>query len=245
MAPRRSSQHKRNGAFWLKASYNVLCIMWCRNSYPIFQPLCLSWPVIICENFDIDRPSLTRHTHTHTHTHTRTHWLLTICDVSWVSRIYSRDCWCNLFQSRHVYKSIVPRGIIGIHNLLSAGMIQPATVLPMGCSSNTFWVRLGWYFTFKEQKLNTVITRLTSDPANEFFRITKIFFAVFFTRLTNVLVDARANIKQQTWTVGPFHERSSINFGHIFYFSFSKETEASYWRTGDLPWINFEKLEEE
>ena len=32
-----------------------------------------------------------------------------------------------------------------------------------------------------------------------------------------------ANIKQQTWTVGPFHERSSINFGHIFDFSFSKE----------------------
>jgi len=27
---------------------------------------------------------------------------------------------------------------------------------------------------------------------------------------------ARANIKQQTWTVGPFHERSSINFGQIF-----------------------------
>jgi len=24
--------------------------------------------------------------------------------------------------------------------------------------------------------------------------------------LTNVLVDARANIKQQTWTVGPFQE---------------------------------------
>ena len=31
---------------------------------------------------------------------------------------------------------------------------------------------------------NTVIPRLTSDPANE-------FFAVFRTRLTNVLVDAR------------------------------------------------------
>jgi hypothetical protein len=42
-------------------------------------------------------------------------------------------------------------------------------------------------------------------------------------------VDARANIKQQTWTVGPFQERSSINFGQIFNFSFSKETEASYW----------------
>ena len=37
-----------------------------------------------------------------------------------------------------------------------------------------------------------VITRLTSDPANE------DFFAVFRTRLTNVLVDARTNIKQQT-----------------------------------------------
>ena len=80
-----------------------------------------------------------------------------------------------------------------------------------------------------------------NDPANE------DFFAVFRTRLTNVLVDARANIKQQTWTVGPFQElkRSSVNFGQIFDFSFSKETEASYWRRGDLPWINFENLEEE
>ena len=40
--------------------------------------------------------------------------------------------------------------------------------------------------------ISTVIPRLTSDPANE------DFFAVFRTRLTNVLVDARANIKQQT-----------------------------------------------
>ena len=31
----------------------------------------------------------------------------------------------------------------------------------------------------------------------------------------DILVDARANIKQQTWTVGPFHERSSLNFGQI------------------------------
>ena len=31
----------------------------------------------------------------------------------------------------------------------------------------------------------------------------------------------------------------------IFEFSFSKETEASYWRRGDLPSINFENLEEE
>jgi len=41
-------------------------------------------------------------------------------------------------------------------------------------------------------KQNTVIPRLTSDPANE------DFFAIFWTRLTNVLVDARANIKHQT-----------------------------------------------
>ena len=41
------------------------------------------------------------------------------------------------------------------------------------------------------------------------FRLTKIFFAVFRTRLTNVLVDARANIKQQTGTVGTFQE---LNF---------------------------------
>ena len=41
-------------------------------------------------------------------------------------------------------------------------------------------------------EVNTVIPRLTSDPANE------DFLAVFWTRLTNVLVDARAHIKQQT-----------------------------------------------
>jgi len=31
----------------------------------------------------------------------------------------------------------------------------------------------------------------------------------------------------------------------IFDFSFSEKTEASYWRRGDLPWINFENLEGE
>ena len=51
---------------------------------------------------------------------------------------------------------------------------------------------------------NTVIPRLTSDPDNEFFQLTKIFSLFFglgyriWIRLTNVLVDARANIKQQT-----------------------------------------------
>ena len=49
----------------------------------------------------------------------------------------------------------------------------------------------------------------------------------------NVLVDARfKNILKK--------KRSSINFGQIFDFSFSKETEASYWRRGELPWLNFE-----
>jgi len=43
----------------------------------------------------------------------------------------------------------------------------------------------------------TVIPRLTSNPANE-FSANEDFFAVFRTRLTNVLVDALANIKQQT-----------------------------------------------
>ena len=38
------------------------------------------------------------------------------------------------------------------------------------------------------------------------FSANEDFFAVFWIRLTNVLVDARANIKQQTWTVGPFQE---------------------------------------
>jgi len=38
------------------------------------------------------------------------------------------------------------------------------------------------------------------------FSANKDFFAVFRTRLTNVLVDMRANIKQQTWMVGPFQE---------------------------------------
>jgi len=50
------------------------------------------------------------------------------------------------------------------------------------------------------------VTLLTNFSANE------DFFAVFGTRLTNMdsanecLVDAHANIKQQTWTVGPFQE---------------------------------------
>jgi hypothetical protein len=85
------------------------------------------------------------------------------------------------------------------------------------------------------EDLSTVIPRLTSDPANE------IFGKRIWIRLTNVLVDACANIKQQTWTVGPFQERSSVTFGQIFYLL----TEASYWTRGDLPWINFENLKEE
>jgi hypothetical protein len=40
------------------------------------------------------------------------------------------------------------------------------------------------------------VTLLTNFSANE------DIFAVFWTRLTNVLMDARANIKQQTSTVG-------------------------------------------
>ena len=50
---------------------------------------------------------------------------------------------------------------------------------------------------------STVTPRLTSDPANEFFG-NEVSLAVFglgyriWIRLTNVLVDARANIKQQT-----------------------------------------------
>ena len=39
---------------------------------------------------------------------------------------------------------------------------------------------------------------------------------------TNVLVDARANIKHQTRTVGPLQERSSINFGQISASSLAK-----------------------
>ena len=57
------------------------------------------------------------------------------------------------------------------------------------------------------------MTLLTNFSANE------DFFAVFWSRLTNVLVDARANIKQQTSTVRPFQEISSINFGQIFFTS--------------------------
>jgi hypothetical protein len=44
------------------------------------------------------------------------------------------------------------------------------------------------------------VTLLTNFSANE------DFFTVFWIQLTNVLVDARANIKQQTWKVGPFQE---------------------------------------
>ena len=60
------------------------------------------------------------------------------------------------------------------------------------------------------------MTLLTNFSANEDISL------FFWTRLTNVLVNARANIKHQTWTVGPFHDRSSVNFWHIFDFSFSK-----------------------
>ena len=42
------------------------------------------------------------------------------------------------------------------------------------------------------------MTLLMNFSANE------DFFTAFRTRLMNVLVDACANIKQQTWTVGPF-----------------------------------------
>jgi len=42
----------------------------------------------------------------------------------------------------------------------------------------------------------TVIPRPTSDPANEFFGQRRFFRFFFWTRLTNVLVDARANIKK-------------------------------------------------
>ena len=60
--------------------------------------------------------------------------------------------------------------------------------------------------------LSWVIHKKYSDtsakewPCQRIFQLTKIFFAVFQTWLTNVLVDARANIKQQTWTVGPLQE---------------------------------------
>jgi len=60
------------------------------------------------------------------------------------------------------------------------------------------------------------VTLLTKFSANE------DFFSLFWTRLTNVLVDAPANIKQQTWTVEPLQERSSVYFGQIFDFSFAK-----------------------
>ena len=49
-------------------------------------------------------------------------------------------------------------------------------------------------------------------PCQRIFRLTKIFSLFFglgwriWIRLMNVLVDVRANIKQQTWTVGPFQE---------------------------------------
>jgi len=58
------------------------------------------------------------------------------------------------------------------------------------------------------------------------------------------VVYVRDSEKWDTW-LHKLEKRSSVNFGQIFDFSFSKETEASYWRRGDLPWINFENLEEE
>ena len=122
---------------------------------------------------------------------------------------------------------------------------QPSRVFVVFCVQNggTSWHKDKIFWLLLKMLIrNTVIPRLllTNFSANEDF-----FRWLFWTRLTNVLVDARANIKQQTWKFGPFQERSSINVGHIFDFSFSKETEASYWRRGDLPWINFGSLEEE
>jgi hypothetical protein len=74
-----------------------LMLMRCRNSYSSGW----GWPVIICENFHIDNPTPTRHTLI-----VNNFWRL------WISRIHSRDCYCNLFQSRHVYRSIASRGIV-------------------------------------------------------------------------------------------------------------------------------------
>jgi hypothetical protein len=68
--------------------------------------------------------------------------------------------------------------------------IVPEQYNPWNNSTNkTQSPEIGW----------TVIPRLTSDPDNEFFR------------LTNVLVDARANIKQQTWTVDQAIPREKFN----------------------------------
>jgi len=74
-------------------------------------------------------------------------------------------------------------------------------------------------------------TQRVSDINIPIIRSLRLYFWI----TTSVVLFA--NIKQKTWTVGPFQQRSSINFGQICDFSFSKETVASYWRRGDLPWI--------
>jgi hypothetical protein len=52
---------------------------------------------------------------------------------------------------------------------------------------------------FVIEKLYTMIPRLTSGPANEFFRLTKIFFRCFSDSANECFSGcARANIKQQT-----------------------------------------------
>ena len=121
-----------------------------------------------------------------------------------------------------------------------------------------------------------MIRGLTSDPANEFFGQRRFFFAVVWTRLTNVLVERVKEDKECTSEEEDGNEkgrmptdyweefqslgtklhpnkaemnrlcalvedqclnhfknilkkkRNSVNFGQIFHFSFSKETEASY-----------------
>jgi len=52
-------------------------------------------------------------------------------------------------------------------------------------------------------------------------------------------------LETSVWITWKTIFKKKINFGQIFDISFSKETEASYWRRGALPWINFENLEEE
>jgi hypothetical protein len=73
-----------------------------------------------------------------------------------------------------------------------------------GRGIHSCWVEISKSEVLKN--CGTVIPGLTSDPANDFFRLTKIFFRYFSDSANNVLVDARANIKQQTLTVGPFQE---------------------------------------
>jgi hypothetical protein len=107
-------------------------------------------------------------------------WCVVVCDLE-TSKMWRP--WptggCSATGKKYIY--ILP---VTVPTLQSMFLIQQ--LLVMKCFVHN------WQAYSAEQI--TVIPRLTSDHANK-FSANEDFFAVFWTRLTNVLVDVRANIK--------------------------------------------------